>query len=54
MFVMREKRIKTAADVCSCCDSAELGADYQNSCKVAIYSLYLQLQQESYNVPAML
>ena len=31
------------------------GPDYQNSCKVTMFStLYLELQHESYNVPAML
>ena len=31
------------------------GPDYQNSCKVTMFStLYLKLQHESYNVPAML
>ena len=32
-----------------------LGPDYQNTCKVTMFStLYLELQYESYNVPAML
>ena len=31
------------------------GPDYQNSCKVTMFSiLYLELQHESYNLPAML
>ena len=31
------------------------GPDYQNACKVTMFStLYLELQHESYNVPAML
>ena len=32
-----------------------LGPDYQNACKVTMFStLYLELQHESYNMPAML
>ena len=32
-----------------------LGPDYQNACKVTMFStLYLELQHESHNVPAML
>ena len=35
--------------------AAALGPDYQNACKVTMFStLYLELQHESYNVPAML
>ena len=33
----------------------DLGPDYQNACKVTMFStLYLELRHESYNVPAML
>ena len=38
---------------CGCCEMQ--GPDYQNACKVTMFStLYLELQHESYNVPAML
>ena len=34
---------------------ADLGPDYQNACKVTMFStLYLELQHKRYNVPAML
>ena len=38
-----------------CSMNRGLGPDYQNACKVTIFStLYLELQHESYNVPAVL